>query len=109
MRSRPKVKLLLSPSDVIPGTHLRAESVLTSKSETPIEFVSMLLTCEVSAGVGAGKSRVEHTSLLHQREWRSPAVTLVPGERRYQVSFDLPESLPPTYLGPDASILYLFR
>lgn len=109
MRSRPKVKLLLSPSFVTPGARLLAETLLVAKSETPIDFVAMTLRCNVFTAAGAGKSRSEHTSTLHLREWRSPAGTLTPGEHRYRVAFDLPDTLPATYSGTDALIDYTMR
>ena len=109
MRSRPRVKLLLSPSVVTPSTRLLAETVLVAKTTTPIEFVSMTLRCNVSAASGSGKTRSEHVSSLYLREWRSKPDTLAPGEHRYRVAFDLPAALPPTYSGKDARIDYVIR
>lgn len=109
MRSRPKVKLLLSPSVVTPGTRLLAETVLTARSETPIDFVSLILRCNVFTAAGSGKSRSEHTSTLYHREWRSEPSKLTPGEHRHRVAFDLPDTLPPTYSGTDALIDYAVR
>jgi hypothetical protein len=109
VRSRPKVKLLLSPSFVTPGTQLLAETVLQARSETPIAFVSMSLCCKVFSAAGAGKSRAEQTTTLYLREWRSPAGTLTVGEHRHRVAFDLPDTLPPTYAGADANIDYVIR
>lgn len=56
-RSRPKVKLLLSPALVTPGTRLLVETVLAAKTQTPIDFVSMILRCNVSTvAVVGGKA-----------------------------------------------------
>lgn len=106
MRSRPKVKLLLSPGLVSPGQRLHAEAVLTSKSETPVDFVAIRLRATTKAGIGSGKSRRVHEGTFFEREWRSKSMTMAPGEHRFETQFELPESLPPTYIGPDTSISY---
>jgi hypothetical protein len=62
--------------------------VLTTKSETPIDFVSMLLRCNVFIAAGADHSRAAHETTLYDREWRpepEPAV-LVPGEHRFRAT-----------------------
>lgn len=106
MRSRPKVKLLLSPGLVSPGQRLHAEAVLSSKSETPVDFVAIRLRGTTKAGIGSGKSRRVHEGTLFEREWRSKSMTMSPGEHRFETEFELPGSLPPTYIGPDTSISY---
>ncbi|HSO37256.1 MAG TPA: hypothetical protein VLT33_32240 [Labilithrix sp.] len=109
MRSRPDVTLLLSPPIVTPGSRLLAQTVLDAKSETPIDFVSMTLTCRVTCAVGGGQDRSEYTDVLFLREWRSPGETLTPGEHTFRVAFDLPDHLPVTYTGKDAQIVYTVR
>ncbi|MDF2698168.1 MAG: hypothetical protein K0S65_6551, partial [Labilithrix sp.] len=105
MRSRPKVKLLLSPGLVAPGERLLAEAVLTSTSETPVDFVAIRLTATEKIGVGVGKrSRAVHEAHIFEREWKSRPMTMAPGEHRFETAFDLPRSLPPTYVGLDAHI-----
>ena len=109
MRSRPTVKLLLSPSVVTPGSRLLAQSVLDVKSETPIDYVAMTLTCRLTSVRGEGEDRREYKDALFGREWRSPPETLTPGTHRYQVAFDLPDHLPATYIGKSARIEYALR
>lgn len=106
MRSRPKVKLLLSPGLVSPGERLFAEAVLTSRSETPVDFVAIRLRGTAKAGVGSGKSRSVHEEAFFVREWRSKPMTMSPGEHRFKTLFELGPTLPPTYVGPDASVTY---
>lgn len=107
MRSRPKVKLLLSPGLVSPGDRLFAEAVLTSRSETPVDFVAIRLRGTARTGVGTGKSRAVHEEHFFVREWRSTSMTMSPGEHRFKALFELADRLPPTYVGPDASITYI--
>lgn len=109
MRSRPKVRLLLSPSLVTPGTKLLAETVLLARSKTPIDFVSMTMSCNLFVATGRAKSRAEHSSSIFHREWRSEPVMLAPGEHRYRVAFDLPHNLPTSYAGTDARIDHTVR
>jgi hypothetical protein len=106
VRSRPGVKLLLSPAVVTPSTRLLAETVLVSKSKTPVDYVSVTLRCHVFTAAGTGRTRGEAVSVLYHREWRSPPSVLTPGEHRYRVAFDLPATLPPTYTGTDARVDY---
>ena len=109
MRSRPKVRLLLSPSLVTPGTKLLAETVLLARSKTPIDFVSMTMSCNLFVATGRAKSRAEHSSSIFQRKWRSEPAMLAPGEHRYRVAFDLPHNLPTSYAGTDARIDHTVR
>lgn len=109
MRSRPDVKLLLSPSVVTPGSRLLAQSVLDVKTETPIDYVAMTLMCRVTTAAGDGENRSEYKDSLFTRQWRSPPETLTPGTHRFRVAFDLPDHLPATYLGKNARIEYSVR
>ncbi len=106
MRSRPKVKLLLSPGLVAPGDDLEAEAVLSATSETPVDFVALCLRGLVTVGVGSGKSRRVHEECFLEREWRSKAMTLSPGEHRFEARFHVPPGLPPSYVGADTRIAY---
>lgn len=106
MRSRPKVKLLLSPGVVAPGEALQAVAVLTAKSETPVDFVSMRLRGVTEVGVGGGKSRRVHEECFFEREWRSKSLTMMPGPHRFEADFHIPAGGPPSYVGPDTRITY---
>jgi hypothetical protein len=108
MRSRPDVKLLLSPGVVQPGERLRAEALFTSKShETPVDFISMRLRGTTKIGVGSGKGRSIYEGVFFEREWRSKAMKMFKGEMRLAAAFDIPANMPQTYFGGDASIAYL--
>lgn len=106
MRSRPQAKLLLHRTTVAPGEDLRAESVLTAKSETPVDFVAMRLRGELRIGVGVGRSRAVHDVTFFAREWRSEPMTISKGELRLPALFPIPPNLPPSYSSGDASIVY---
>lgn len=106
MRSRPKIKLLLNPPNVMPGDTLLAEAVLSVLSETPVDFVRLRLEGNAFTAVGQGKQRVTYRGVFYDREWTSPPMKMFRGEMRFPTSFDLPAWLPPTYNGADASITY---
>lgn len=109
MRSRPKVKVYLSPRVVAPGGRLVAEAVLTAKSETPVDFVAISLGCEVVTVVGSGNQRASNRVSMYAREWRSPSFVMQPGEHRHRVAFDIPESAPPGYDGNDGHVRWILR
>ena len=78
MRSRPKVKLLLSPGTAAPGTRLRTETVLLSRSETPVDDVVIRLRGAAITAVGAGQYRAVHEHPFYLRSWRSgPLLSLI--------------------------------
>lgn len=107
MRSRPDVKLLLKPGVVQPGERLRTEALFLSKSETPVDFISMRLRGTTKIGVGSGKGRSVYEGVFFEREWRSKAMKMFKGEMRLAAAFDIPANMPQTYFGGDASIAYL--
>lgn len=106
MRSRPRVKVLLSPPFAMPGGEIEAEIVLTSKSETPVDYVSLELRGMVRVVLGSGKFRVKHEEDLLVQAWRSEPLTLQPGERRFRVRFVLPPDAPPSYGSASATVAY---
>lgn len=106
MRSRPDVKVYLKPAVVGPGQRLVAETVLQSKSETPIDFVEMRLRGILRSAAGQGNYRQLYETQLCRAQWQSKPETLTEGEHRFQVSFDIPNDAPPSYQGADAAIIY---
>lgn len=106
MRSRPDVKVYLKPAVVAPGERLVAETVLESKSETPVDFVEMRLRGVLRSAAGAGNHRQVYEASLYDSVWRSKPETLTAGEHRFKVGFDMKPDAPPTYSGADASIIY---
>lgn len=109
MRRRPDVKVYLTPPAVFPGQTLVAETVLGSRSETPIDFVEMRLRGLLRSAVGAGNARQYHEALVYDRVWRSPAQTLGEGEHRFRVEYPFAPDAPPSYAGADAAIAYELR
>lgn len=107
MRSRPLVKVLLSPPTLAPGGRLLAEGVLTSRSETPVDWVKMRLVNRVFTAIGAGNARSTSEATPYRREWTSSPMKLARGEHRFRVAFDLPADAAPTYTGEDAAIQWL--
>src|SRR5207244_581757 len=71
MRSRPKVKVLLSPGVAQPAGRLVTETILDARSETPVDFVSTRLEGRFAVSVGAGNARAFHQSRFFAKEWRS--------------------------------------
>jgi hypothetical protein len=102
MRGRPSVKTFLRPAVAVPGSPLQVEVVLTSRSDTPIDYVEAKLVGTAWMQVGRyGSSQ----RLLEQRARHEPR-TLTKGEHRFASRFDLPEGLPPTYRGGVAWVDY---
>jgi hypothetical protein len=106
MRSRPDVKVYLKPGVVGPGERIVAETVLTSKSETPIDFVEMRLRGVLRSAAGQGNYRQLYEAQLFDSQWRSKPETLTEGEHRFKVGFDIKPDAAPSYQGADASIVY---
>ena len=102
MRSRPKVKTYLRPAIAAPGSALDVEVLLTSASETPIDFVELRL--EGRESVQFGKYGASHVFLRQKVE--HGARTLGVGEHRLAGRFQLPPGLMPSYRGSAANVLY---
>jgi hypothetical protein len=102
MRSRPKVKTYLRPAIAAPGSALDVEVVLTSASETPIDFVELKL--EGRESVQFGKYGASHV-FLRQKVLHG-ARTLGVGDHRLGGRFELPPGLMPSYRGSAANVLY---
>lgn len=100
------MKLLLNPSVLAPGGRLEASALLTSTSETPVDYVAVSLRGWTRIGIGQGKSRRVYEQTFFLREWRAPAFTMTPGEHRFNAEFDLPDHGAPSYTGPDTLISY---
>ena len=111
MRSRPDIKLYLSPAELTPGAHLQAEAVLRSRSETPIDGIVVRLTGleqRQSGMVMVGNAPLpqyqtyRHVDLVA----RVPKALLTPGEHRFTFAFDIPPNAPPQYRSRTTSIVY---
>jgi hypothetical protein len=102
MRSRPKVKTYLRPAVATPGCPLDVEVVLTSASETPIDFVELKL--EGQESVQFGRYGASHV-FLRQKALHGER-TLGVGEQKLAARFELPAGLMPSYRGAAANVAY---
>jgi len=102
MRGRPSVKTYLRPAVAVPGKPLQVEVVLTSRSDTPIDYVETKLvgTAWMQLGRYGSSLRVLEQCARHEPR------TLTKGEHRFASRFDLPEGVPPTYRGGVAWVDY---
>jgi hypothetical protein len=100
------VKVMLSPPVLLPGGRITTESILTVRSETPVDYVSMHLAGRVLTIVGSGNARSTHAADVYAKVWRSEPEKLAKGERRYRVAFDLPADALPSYQGESARVTY---
>jgi hypothetical protein len=106
VRSRPKVKLLISPPEVPLGGSFVAEARLTSTSETPVDFVDLRLRGFEQIVVGQGSARRSTTrSLTGQQVHHTPGL-LKPGEHGFAGRFRVPEQGPATFAGHAAAVCY---
>src|ERR1700722_12017638 len=74
MRSRPTVKTLLRPAVASPGAPLLVEVVLTSTSETPVDFVEMRLEGREAVRFGRYGSEEKFLSLAVSLGWRPASI-----------------------------------
>lgn len=111
MRSRPDLKLYLTPGIVEPGARLRAEAEIVSRSKTPIDGVEFHLVGTERRHTGTSMSGNVATPIYHEITHvdliaRTPATTLEKGPHRLAVDFDLPASCPPSYQSFVSTIRY---
>ncbi|MEP7121377.1 MAG: hypothetical protein ABJE95_10725 [Byssovorax sp.] len=111
MRSRPDLKLYLTPGIALPGGRIRAEAELVSRSKTPIDGVEFHLVGTERQHTGT--TTTGHTTSPIYREMkhvdliaRTPATTLDKGSRRLAVDFDFPAACPPSYKSGVTEIRY---
>jgi hypothetical protein len=111
MRSRPDLKLYLTPGIVEPGGRLRAEAELSSRSTTPIDGVEFHLVGTERRYTGTSMSgnvptpvyrEIKHVDLIG----RTPATKLEKGPHRVAIDFDLPATCPPSYKSAISDIRY---
>ncbi|MFO0645485.1 MAG: hypothetical protein U0326_04550 [Polyangiales bacterium] len=109
MRSRPALKVYIAPSPAKPGDTLQVSAVLKSASETPVDAVTFSLQCEervtIPEGRGGASFTKEHLSLVARHD----ATVLTPGEHRYNASFALPTTAPPSYESDRSRIAYVLE
>jgi len=95
MRSRPKMSVYLEPAVAVAGTELTVKVVLDSKSETPVDSITMTLNGDEWVGGGDSWSKVRVVGLRAQFGER----TLERGEHRLSARFAIPPEAPPSHRG----------
>jgi hypothetical protein len=102
VRSRPNLKTYLRPAVVTSGQTMLVEVVLTSTSETPVDFVRMQLH-------GYEVVRIANPAITHtvvRLEALHGPRTLGVGEHRLAARFELPAGVPPSYAGSVVAVSY---
>jgi hypothetical protein len=112
VRSRPKVQLQHSPEIIVPGCTLRAVVQLDSPSETPCDGIELVLTGDErrfshTTGSGTNQRRVYRSESHLALRAQTAAETLPVGRHDYEILFELPPDLPPSYASDTGSIRYL--
>jgi hypothetical protein len=111
MRSRPDLKVYLTPSSPLPGTLFRAEAELVSHSKTPIDGVEFHLigterrhsgTSTVGSTTVPVYQMITHVDLIGS----TPATTLDKGVHRVAAEFEVPPRCPPAYRSAITEIRY---
>ncbi len=107
MRSRPLVRLLVARSLVESGSTCDVDVVLTSRSETPTEYVDLLFTAEVAVAIPQGKTvATRRAPITPPQSFRWTPGTLAVGEHRQRVRLTLPPNAPPSYRGGWCRVSY---
>ncbi|MFO0611798.1 MAG: hypothetical protein U0414_04360 [Polyangiaceae bacterium] len=111
MRSRPTVKLYLTPNALYPGSRLEAELVLTSRSDTPCNGIRLTLRGQERRYRKTVRSGNTSRRVYHEREVVAlraefPAVLLSRGDHTRKAVFDVPHDAPPSYKSDSAEISY---
>src|SRR5262245_45796520 len=106
MRSRPDMTVLLSSGAPRPGQLLEVEARLESQSDTPLERVTFdLIGLErVMIRRGRNTSVWKHEHIRQRAEHTGRPLT--PGSHSYRARFQLPDGLPPQYLGRYSTVDY---
>lgn len=102
MRGRPKISLFLRPAVAVAGGEVTADLVLVSKSETPVDSITLTLRGEEWVGT-AGHWDQRSIVLLRAAFGER---TLERGEQRVSAKFTLPVDAPPTHRGPTVFVRY---
>jgi hypothetical protein len=90
--------VLLGRSPLEPGEPFEVEVILTSRSETPTDFVDVKLTGDVGVAIPQGKTTaIRQLSHVPTQAFRWTPGTLGVGEYRQRVRFPLPAWVPPSY------------
>ncbi len=96
MRFRPDVALFLRPAVAIAGEEVLVEAVLKSRSETPVDSITMTLRGLETAGYNS--TSYSRRNIVAQRAAFGPR-KLEPGDNRVSARFPIPPDAPPSYRG----------
>ena len=103
MRRRPSLKVFLKPAIAIAGDEVLAEVLLTSKSVTPVD--GLTLTLRGKEIIGDGKYVHYRREIVAQRAAFGP-FTLEKGEHRRASRFPIPFDATPSYAGRTIFVEY---
>jgi hypothetical protein len=106
VRSRPDLKLYLDPGLAVPGTRLKAQAVLVSRSETPIDGIEAHLCAREQRRMSNSGQATMHWHTHLDLIAHTPPARLSPGEHRVTFAFDIPPTAPPSYAGRLTTIEY---
>ena len=109
MRGRPDVDLRVPPV-VHPGEDVDVEMVVTSGSDTPIDFIDLTFLGEESLAVleeGAVARDAREIVRAHHRLREQG--TLAEGVHRFAIKISIPADAPPSYMGVRVTIRYELR
>jgi hypothetical protein len=98
MRSRPDIDLKL-PRSVFPGETLTVELTVTGRSVTPFDFISVDLHATNGIRNPLQNGSFEQHELFHASVKVAGKGVLEERAYHYRASFEIPSTLPPTYLG----------
>ena len=84
---------------MLPGETLHVALTLTGRSVTPIDFISIDFHSTNGTRNPLQNTWFEQHELFHTAVEVAGAGELREGPHRYRASFEIPDSLPPTYLG----------
>jgi hypothetical protein len=114
MRSRPKVRVFLTPRRPIPGDSVRADIELTSTSETPVDDIEVRLTGDERRY--RGSTMAGNVSIPHYATHRHADLvahlgksTLTEGVHRRSITFAIPPTAPPAYQSGTAAVEWTLK
>ncbi|MBK8257921.1 MAG: hypothetical protein IPK82_35305 [Polyangiaceae bacterium] len=99
MRSRPDLQVYFRPGVPIPGRTFQVDARFESKSETPVDGVSIELLGTELVRVPRGKSEARHMRTHVHLRSEQPGKVFSPGTHVYSAMFQLPANLPPRHAG----------
>ncbi len=109
MRGRPDVDLRVPPV-VHPGESVDVEMVVTSGSDTPIDFIDLTFLGEETLVVlEEGAVAHDEKEIVRAHHRLREQGTLAEGVHRFTIKISIPADAPPSYMGVRVTIRYELR